>query len=103
MQSNVVELAGKLRGARIGHVDEDEILHDGGTQFAGSEFLSEFGGLVKLIAAHAASENGGAHIAEAGLLLRVNADVIAINIIGHLLVDGGIELESNDRFEFREE
>ena len=103
MQSDLVEFAGQFRGARIGHVDEEQVLQDSGAQFAASEVLGEFGGLVQLIAAHAAAENRGAHVAEAGLLLRVNADVVAIDIVGHLLVDRGIELESDDRFKFREE
>ena len=50
-----------------------------------AEALGQFGSCFKLLAGEASAQHGGSNIAKAGLALRMNAGVIAENIVGHLL------------------
>jgi hypothetical protein len=42
------------------------------------------------------------HIGKTGLFLPVNSDVIAVDIVRRMLLDGGIEFESDTAFKFFE-
>ena len=73
----------KFAGLGIGNIDEEQILRDGGAQFATAETFGEFGGGFQLFAGEAAAQDGGADVAQARLALRMNAGVIAEDVAGH--------------------
>ena len=53
----------------------------------------------QLVAREAPAQNGGADVAEAGLLLRMDADVVAIDVVGRLLRRPPASSEARRRFE----
>ena len=69
----------------VGNVDEEQVLRDGGAQCAAAEALGQLGGGFQLLAGQAAAQDGGADVAQARLALRMNADVVAEDVVGHLL------------------
>ena len=66
-------------------------------------FSARAGGGVHLCGGDASSEDGSANVVEAGLLLGVDADVVAIRIWWCGLFDAGIEIEAEAGVEFAEE
>ena len=85
-----------------GNIHDQQVLHVGGAQFAAGKALGEIGSGLHLIGSDAAAQHHRSHVGEAGLLLRMNADVIAVNIVGRMLFDRGIELESDALLQFAE-
>ena len=65
--------------------------------------FGQIGSDAKLIGSDAAAQDSGPYIREPGLLLTVNADVVAIDIRGRIFVFGRIELETDALFQFGEE
>jgi hypothetical protein len=53
-----------------------------------------------LIGIDSPAQRNRAHIRQAGLLLSVNTNMIAVNIVGNLLFNRGIELEPKAVLEF---
>ena len=96
-ETDVVQREGEFGGAVAGDVEEQEVLHDGEAQvagfgrFAAGETLGEVGSGGELVAGEASAEHAGADVAEAELLLRMNAGVIAEDVVGNGFLEGGIE------------
>ena len=65
--------------------------------------LGQRGRDAKLIGSNAPAQDSGTDIGEPGLLLSVNANMVAINICGRIFVFGWIELETDALLEFGEE
>ena len=75
----------------FGNVDEEEILHEGVADVAIAIALGEIGGKVELRGSDAAANDGGADGEEAGLLLRDDAEMVAVDLRGRLDGFGGSE------------
>ena len=78
--------------AGFGDVDEEKILHGRGAEVAVAVMFGEIGGYAELRGSDAAADDVGADGEEAGLLLRNDAEVIAMDGGGELFGSGGIEL-----------
>jgi hypothetical protein len=70
-------------------------LHHGVAQVAVGVAIGEIRGGAQLLGSDAAAENVGANVGEAGLLLRMNADVVALDVGGYFFRLGGVEGESD--------
>ena len=99
----MAKFADKFAGFRVGHVDEEQVLRDGGAQFAAAETLGELGGGFELFAGHAAAQNGGADVAEARLALGMDAGMVAKDIARDLLFARGKQREVEARLQFCQE
>ncbi len=55
-----------------------------------------------MIGGDSSAQHHRSDVGKAGLLLRMNADVVAINIVRRMLFDRGIELESDALLQFVE-
>src|SRR6266571_9434152 len=69
----------------IGDIHDEQILHVRRAQFAASKLFGEIGGPPHLFSRDSAAQHSSAHIRVPRLFLRMNAYVIAINIIWPLL------------------
>src|SRR6185312_9979726 len=69
-QVHLSELVNQLAGALIAHVDEDDVLHDGGAQMAIAELFGEIRELDELLAGKPAARDGCADGGETRLALR---------------------------------
>src|SRR5689334_14601813 len=77
------------------NIDDEQVLHVGGAQLAVSESIGQVSRSSHLLRRDPAAQHGRADIAIASLLLRVNPYVIAVCVTRRLLVDAGIESESD--------
>src|SRR5208283_3628796 len=75
----------------FGNVDEEEILHGGGADVAVGETLGQTGGEAELRGGDATANDGSADGKKAGLLLSLQAEMIAMDLGGKIFVLGGIE------------
>ena len=83
---------GDHRGdVRFGNVDQEKILHKGVADVAVTVTFGEIGGEVELRGSNASANDGGADGEEAGLLLRDDAEMVAMNLRRRLDGFGGIE------------
>src|SRR5262249_34300215 len=85
------------------HVGDEQVLHDGGAEMAVGEAIGEISRSAKLLWRDAAAKNGSTHVDEPCLLLRMDTDVVAMNIRGRLLRLGRIKRKADDALEFGEE
>ena len=69
-------------------------------KFAAGEAIGQIGRGVHLFGSDPAAQNCGPHIAVARLLLRMDSDVIAVNVCRRLFGFGGIELKSDAALQF---
>ena len=83
LQADLAQFACKFRCFMVGNIDEDKILRDGGAQRAAAKALGQLGSSLQLIAAHAAAQHRCSHVAQARLALRMNAGMIAVDVVGH--------------------
>ena len=74
-------------------------MHVGGSQLAVGEAIGKVGSGTHLGGGYSPPQNGGTDIAEAGLFLAMNADMVAIEVIRRLLRDCGIEAEADAALE----
>ena len=63
-------------------VDDEQILHDGVADVAIGIAFGEVGGKIELLRGDAAAQNRSADVDQAGLLLVVDADVVAVDVGG---------------------
>jgi hypothetical protein len=75
----------------FGDVDEEKILHGSGAEVAVGETLGEIGGKAELRGSDASANDGSADGKEAGLLLGLHAEMIAVDLGGKIFGFGGIE------------
>src|ERR1022692_5271008 len=83
-----------------GHVDDKQILHVGSPQFAPRKALSEIRGGLHLFRGDSPAQRHRSHVTETRLLLRMNANVVAVDVVGWMFLDRGIELESEALMQF---
>ena len=102
-QSRGVEFLNEGIDVFAGHIDDDEILHVGGAEFARGIFVGEICGSEHLSGGDASAEDCGAYVVEAGLFLRVNADVVAIGVRRREVFDRRDRVEAETSVEFAEE
>src|SRR5256885_16033354 len=93
-ESNSRELGGHSLGVPIGNIDDKQILHDGIAHVSVGVALREVRGGAQLLRRNAAAQNIRAYVGEAWLLLRVNPNVIAVNIGRELLRRGCVQGEA---------
>ena len=98
-QSDFAQLLSQFVGSEARDVDDQQVLHVGSAQLAVGEAFGEIGCGFHLLGRNPTAQNRGAYIAIAGLLLWVDADVIAVNVGGCVLGFGGIELKSDAALE----
>src|SRR5580693_3086868 len=79
-------------GGRVSlwHVDDQQILHGGGTNVAVRVAIRQIRRRAQLLRRDAASQHGGAYVDETWLLLLVNTDVVAMNVRGNVFQLGGV-------------
>src|SRR5207245_2356444 len=82
-------------GPLAANVEDQEVLHRGRAQLAGAVALGQIGHGPHLLGGETTPQDRGAGVDVAVLLLRVNADVIAIHVVGRLFGDGGLESEAD--------
>jgi hypothetical protein len=76
---------------RLGNVDEEKILHEGVADVAVAMALGKIGREVELRGSDASADDGGADGEKAGLLLRDDAKMVAVDLSGRLDGFGGSE------------
>ena len=91
-QSDGIELFRQRLGVERRNVHDQQVLHVGGAEFAAGKALGEIGGCLHLVRGDAAAQHNRTDVAEARLLLGVNSDVIAINVVRRMFFGSGIEL-----------
>jgi len=77
-----------------GNVDDEKILHGSSADVAIRVLIGEIGGEAKLLRGDAAAENVGAYREAVGLLLRDDAEMVAVKIGRQDFGFGGIEGEA---------
>ena len=100
LQSDRVEFFRQRFSVERGHIDDQQVLHVGGAQFATGKALGEIRGRLHLLRRDSPAQRHRSHVRETGLLLRMDADVVAVNVVGRMLLDCGIELESDAVLQF---
>ncbi len=90
-ESDRVELLRQRFSVERGHVHDEEVLHVGSAQFAAGVAFGEIGGGLHLFRRDSAAKCDRSHIRKTSLLLRVNADVVAIDVLGRMLFDRRIQ------------
>lgn len=90
-QASLVEFIDNGGNIESSNIDEEEILHGGGTEVTVTVMVSEIGGEPDLRRGDATADDVRADGEKAGLLLRDNAQVIAMDGGGELFGGGGIE------------
>src|SRR5260221_4375358 len=101
-QTSIVQLPRNRLGVLRGHVRNEQVLHDRRTQFARSETLGDVRGRPQLLRQDAPAQDGRANVDEPCLLLAVNADVVAIDVVRRQFGKGALEGERQpplDRFQ----
>ena len=102
-QSGGGEFAGDADGVAIGNVHDDEVLHHGVADVAVAVLVGKIGGEAELVGSDAAAEDVGADVREAELFLRVDADVIAVDVGRDFFRLARVEFEADAFFEVGEE
>ncbi len=93
VEAEGVELDDEAGGLAVGHVDDEDVLADGGAQAAVAVLVGEVGELDELVAGEAAVEHGGSDGREAGLALLPDADVVAVDVGGCVVFREGVGIE----------
>src|SRR5216683_665658 len=93
-QAHRGQLAGDSRSMLVGYIHDQQVLHDGVAEMPVCVPIGEIGSGTQLLRRYAPAQHVRADIGEALLLLRVNADVVAMNIRGKLFRLGWIEREA---------
>src|SRR5258708_6173339 len=99
-QSNRVQLLGQILSIQPGNVDDEQILHIGGAQFAARKAIRQVGGRVHLLRRNSSAEHGSSHVAVARLLLRMNSYMVAINSRRRALFDPLLNIKTNPLLPF---
>ncbi len=95
-----VELLRQRFSVERGHVYDEQVLHVGGAQFAAGIAFGKIGGRLHLFGRDSAAKGHRSDIRKTGLLLRMNADVVAVDVVGRMLFDRRIKLESDALLQF---
>ena len=87
----------------VGNINHQQVLHAGGAKLSAGITLGEIGGRLHLIGRDPPSQNDCTHIGKPTLLLRMDADVIAIDIVRRALFRRWIKLEPDAVLQFIQE
>src|SRR5262249_55566817 len=85
------------------HVDEDDVLHRGRARLAIAVSLGRVRQRAELCRRDPPAQHGGAGIAEVWLALRMDADVVTIDVFGPRLVRRAIERIAQARLDLVQE
>ena len=99
MQIEFIQFLSQTYYFFVGDVDEEKILHHGSSQSAASVAVGQIRCCFKLFPRDPASENRGSHEAQASLLLPMDANVIAQDVVWRNLRHCRIELISKTAIE----
>src|SRR5262252_1680041 len=98
-----LQLLPEILGETPRHVEDEEVLHARGAQVARAVALGELSYRAKLDRGEPTAQHGDADIGKAGLLLWVNAHVVAIHVLRRSLRHAGVERLAEARLELGEE
>src|SRR6266481_4107916 len=90
-QASRGQVAGDSRGMLVRNIDDQQVLHDGVAEMPIGVAVGEIRCGAQLLRCYAPAQHIRANIGKAGLLLCVNANVIAVHVQGKLFRFGGIE------------
>src|SRR5579872_3752438 len=99
-KSDLAQFLRQLVSLQPRYIDDDKILHVGGAQLTEGEAFCQIGRSFHLLGRDSAPQNRGSHVAKARLLLRMNTDVIAIDIRRRVFGFGRIEMKSETALKF---
>src|SRR5712675_646359 len=102
-QADRGQLASHSGRVLIWHVYDEQVLHDGVAQMPVGVAVGEIGRCAQLLRRYTPAQYVRAHIRKARLLLRMNADVIAMKVRGKLFRLRRIEREAQSVLQFRQE
>src|SRR5260221_473156 len=85
------QVAGDSRGMLVLNIDDQQVLHDGVAEMPIGVAVGEIRCGAQLLRCYAPAQHIRANVGKAGLLLCVNANVIAVHVRGKLFRFGGIE------------
>ena len=105
LKADAVERDDQPGGVCVGHVDDEDVLHDRGAQFTVAVLVGELGELQELVAGEPSAQDACADRRQAGLALRSDADVVAVDVVRDDVVSDGawVELVTELLFERGEE
>src|SRR5262249_31617442 len=98
-----LQLLPEILGDAPRHVEDEKVLHARGAQVARAVAFGELSPGAKLDRGERTAQHGDADIREAGLILWVNAHVVAIYVLRRNLRDAGGEPLAEARLELGEE
>jgi len=98
-QPGGLELAREVGGPLVGHVRDQEVLHRGDPELARAVEVGEPRGRLHLGRCHPAAQHRDPHRAVARLFLRVDAHVIAVDVLGRILGRGLCQAEAEPTLE----
>ncbi len=84
------------------HVHNQQVLHVGSAEFPSRKAFSEIRRRLQLVRRYTPAQRNGANVRKSALLLGVDSDMVAVNVVGWILFDRGIELESDALLQFVE-
>src|SRR3989454_151560 len=102
-QPGLGQLARERGDALAAHVDDDDVLHGGRAQLAIAVTVGGVGEHAQLRRREAPAQHGGARVAEVRLPLRVNTDVVAVDVLGRRLSRRSVERIPQPRLDRPEE
>src|SRR5438067_935110 len=102
LQSDVIQLFCKRLGIERRDVHHQHVLHVGRAEFAAGKTLSQIRGCLHLVRIDSAAQRNRTDITQPGLLLGVNSDVIAIDVVRRMFFRSGIESEADAILQFGE-
>src|SRR4029077_1491305 len=94
-QAHRGQFSGDPRRMLIGNIHDEQVLHDGVAEMPIGVMVGEIRSGAQLLRRYAPAQHVRANIGESVLLLRVNADVIAVNVRGKLFRFGGIKRKAH--------
>ncbi len=100
VEADAVEFDDECGGFAVGDVGDEDVLPDGGAELSVAVFVGEVGEFGELVAGEATVQDGSSDGAEAGLLLRGDADVIAVDVVGDGVFGDGAGIEFVAEFGF---
>src|SRR6266446_1530570 len=99
-KANVSQFSRQRFGIPVRHIDDQKVLHDSCPQIARGKALREFRSSLQLLRTDASAQNPSPYKAEPFLFLRMNPDVVPIDIVRRKLWLGGIELKAEHALQF---
>ena len=100
-KANRIQLFPEFVGVDGGDVDDQQVLHARGAKLSIGKAFGEIRRRVHLVGGKPSTEDDSSNIGKAGLLLRMNTNVIPVDIVGRVLFRSRIQLKSNSILQLR--